>query len=200
MSDKALHKDKELLARIAEGDEQAFETLYRRYRNKAYSITLTYITVPSQAEDILQELFLTLWEKKETLPQIESFDHYLFIMLRNRLVTELRKKERQERIKQYSSQTHIQQSTPDQQTEANEANRIIQEALLQLPEKQQRIYRMSREEGLNHEEIGAILDISPRTVSNNISFALNHLRAVLDQHGYLVIDIVVLTPVLFQLI
>ena len=70
-------------------------------------------------------------------------------------------------------------------TESRELHSAIREALQQLPEKQQTIYRLSREEGLNHDEIALQLQLSPRTISNLLSLTLNHLRISLQTKGYL---------------
>lgn len=177
--------EKEWLYLIASGDEHAFEQLYRHYRNKAYSVALTYMSSPALAEDVLQDLFLKLWQKRETLLEIEHFDQYLFIVLRNMLISALRKSDRQEKIIEHIRQAAVLQPTPGQLAEAGDLQQTVTHALGQLPEKQRQIYRMSREEGLSHEEIGAIMELSPRTVSNIITLVLNHLRSALKESGYL---------------
>lgn len=170
---------------VATGDEDAFEQLYRHYRNKAYSVALTYMTVPALAEDVLQDFFLKLWKKRAVFSEIVRFDQYLFIMLRNMLISELRKHERQQGIRQHIRESVLTLPTPDELTQAENLRETIYKALQSLPRKQQEIYRMSREQGMDHDEIAGILDISPRTVSNNITFVLNHLRNTLREQGYL---------------
>lgn len=184
----SLHNEKELLQQIAAGDELAFEQLYRHYRNKAYTVALTYMTSPQEAEDVLQECFLKLWKKRESLAAIEQFDHYLFIILRNMLVSALRKSEVQEKIKNHVRQAAFLQPASFSEAElaeAGELHKTIQQVIAGLPEKQQRIYRMSREAGMSHEEIAQSLEISQRTVSNTISLVLNRLRDSLREQGYL---------------
>jgi RNA polymerase sigma-70 factor (ECF subfamily) len=168
-----------------QGDEQAFEVLYRHYRNRTYTLALTYMNDPALAEDVLQDFFLKIWQVRLTLEKIDRFEHYLFTALRNRLISELRKKDRQQKIKSYLSRENAWQPTAEQLTESRELHSAIREALQQLPEKQQTIYRLSREEGLNHEEIAARLQLSPRTISNLLSLTLNHLRTALRAKGYL---------------
>lgn len=170
---------------ITEGDEQAFEVLYRHYRNRTYTLALTYMNDPAQAEDVLQEFFLKLWKVRSTLEKVDRFELYLFTALRNQLISELRKKERQLKIKTYLSRENAWQPTAEQMTESRELHSAIRDALQQLPEKQQTIYRLSREEGLNHDEIALQLHLSPRTISNLLSLTLNHLRVSLQAKGYL---------------
>lgn len=140
---------------------------------------------PAQAEDVLQEFFLKLWNVRATLAGIERFDHYLFTALRNLLISELRKKGRQQKIKAHLSRENGWQPTAEQLAETRDLHNAIHAALQQLPEKQQLIYQMSREEGLTHEEIATRLQLSPRTISNLLSMALNYLRASLRTQGYL---------------
>lgn len=196
MSLEQLPNERALLYRVTEGDTGAFELLYRHYRNKAYTISLTYINDPATAEDVLQDFFLKLWNNREKLLEVENFDNYFFIMLRNMLISALRSKERQQKIKTYVNQFSFLHSDPQQQSEAYALAQTIQHALQQLPEKQQGIYRMSREEGLNHEQIGSILHISPRTVSNTITLVLNYLRNTLREQDYLV-EILLLQTALY---
>lgn len=185
MTASSSYHEKEIIRLITLGDEQAFEALYRHYRNRTYTLALTYMNDPALAEDVLQEFFLKLWQVRQTLEKIDRFEHYLFTALRNRLISELRKKDRQQKIKSYLSRENAWQPTAEQMTESRELHNAIRGALQQLPEKQQTIYRLSREEGLNHEEIAAQLQLSPRTISNLLSLTLNHLRTALRAQGYL---------------
>lgn len=179
------YDEPQVIQLIASGDEQAFEQLFRHYRNKSYHIALTYMSSPELAEDVLQEFFLKLWKQRASLTHIERFEQYFFVMLRNMLISALRQADRQQKIQEYIRQSDLLQPTPHQLTEAGDLQQIIRSTLENLPEKQQTIYRMSREQGLSHHEIGASLQLSPRTVSNTISIVLNHLRDALKEKGYL---------------
>jgi RNA polymerase sigma-70 factor (family 1) len=173
-----------LFTRIAQGDTAAFEQFYRRFRNKAYAISLTYLSDPAEAEDILQNFFLKVWQIRNEFLQINDPARYVFIMLRNMVISELRSKKRQERIKSYLEKTA--ESLPAQLvSDANDINRIINDAIRRLPEKQQKIFQMSRVQGLSHEQIGEHLNLSPRTISNTLSLVLAHLRTVLRKAGLL---------------
>lgn len=183
-----LYNERELLLQIAEGNQDAFERLYRHYRNKAYTIALTYLTVPEEAEDVLQECFLKLWYNRQRLTEIEEFDKYLFIVLRNMLISALRKTATQQKIIQQVKQTTVLQPGKLSGIELAESARLqetIREVIAKLPAKQQDIYKMSREEGMSHAEIAKALQISDRTVSNLLSIILNQLRSALRAQGYL---------------
>lgn len=183
-----LYNERELLLQIAEGNQDAFERLYRHYRNKAYTIALTYLTVPEEAEDVLQECFLKLWYNRQRLTEIEAFDQYLFIVLRNMLISALRKTETQQKIIKQVQQTAVLQPgklSGIEQAESARLQEAIRGVIAKLPAKQQEIYKMSREEGMSHAEIAQVFQISDRTVSNLLSIILNQLRTALRTQGYL---------------
>ena len=183
-----LYNERELLLQIAEGNQDAFERLYRHYRNKAYTIALTYLTVPEEAEDVLQECFLKLWYNRQRLTEIEEFDKYLFIVLRNMLISALRKTETQQKIiKQVQQTTELRPGKLSgiELAESARLQEAIRGVIAKLPAKQQYIYKMSREEGMSHAEIAQVLQICDRTVSNLLSIILNQLRSALRARGYL---------------
>lgn len=183
-----LYNERELLVQIAEGNEDAFERLYRHYRNKAYTIALTYLTVPEEAEDVLQECFLKLWYNRQRLTEIEAFDQYLFIMLRNMLISALRKTETQQKVIKQAQQTAVLQPGKLSGIEKEESARLqgaIRDIIAKLPARQQEVYKLSREEGMTHAEIARVFQISDRTVSNLLSIILNQLRSALRAQGYL---------------
>lgn len=185
MSISPPYREKELLCEAAEGNAQSFEELYRLYRNKALSVILTFTKSYAEAEDILQDIFLQFWSGRKNLQNVEAFDAYLFISTRNAIRKTLVKKEKQQQlISQYSSEQPFQSLYPDQQA-AKEVALLVNKALEGLPEQQQRIYKMSRHDGLTHEQIGQLLQLSPKTVANTITLVLNHIRIFLGRQGYL---------------
>ncbi|MES2329904.1 MAG: sigma-70 family RNA polymerase sigma factor [Bacteroidota bacterium] len=176
----------ELLAAAAGGDAVAFHELYRRHFTNAYSAALSFLKSREAAEDLLQDIFINLWEKKDTLNNIRELAPYLNVVVRNRLVSALRTKERQEKIRSGLRLEPLTLTTPQQQAEFTGLKQLIAQALLQLPEQSRRMYALSREENLTHDEIGRQIGVSPKTVANTLTLVLNHLRHFLARHGYLV--------------
>src|ERR1700730_13493028 len=85
------YDEKFLLQQIAGGDEQAFRTIFEKYKNKVYGFAFHYTRSVVQSEEIVQEIFLKVWVKKETLPQIENFEGWLYITTRNLSLNTLKK-------------------------------------------------------------------------------------------------------------
>ena len=76
-----------LLSQISEGNSSCFEKMYKRYFKKCYSIALYFVQSTSSAEDVLSDVFLTLWHKRENLKDVKDWDSYLFITTKNHAIT-----------------------------------------------------------------------------------------------------------------
>lgn len=184
MAAKVLYDERELLIRIADDDETAFRNLFHQYWDNIYQVSLMLTKSPDLAEDMVQEIFLKIWLKRKSLPNVENFSGYLFITARNHILDELRK-----RVKDISfSETlieYFQQSpgTPEQHLLHKESTALLQKAVESLPDQQKKIYQLIREKGLSREEIAELLGISKNTVRNNMARALQSLRQYLQQHS-----------------
>ncbi|MBO9632388.1 MAG: RNA polymerase sigma-70 factor [Chitinophagaceae bacterium] len=183
MPSELLHTNPELLSRIATGDQEAFAVLHQQYWDEVYSLALAFLKSPDQAEDIVQDVFLKLWIKRATLPSINEFRPYFMVMVRNEIINYLRQMaQRNKKHAQYVSDNSINPSQLFPATDSDTAA-IIKKALSELTERQMLIFSMSRDEGLSHEQIAEKLGVSKKTVSNTITFVLNHLRTTLYQRG-----------------
>lgn len=183
MSSIQSYTEKELLERIAEGDEDAYKLVFDRYWNKIYQVALSFLKVPDQAQDAVQQVFIKLWEKRNKLPEVENLDAWLFIVARNTIINIL------ERI--VSSRKGIQQIkdvvpedylTPSSMLEYKQVSEIIQDAVNRLPPQQALVFRLSREQGLTYAEIAERLRIAPATVKSHIIRALNSIREYVYRH------------------
>ncbi|MBV7533813.1 RNA polymerase sigma factor [Chitinophaga sp. sic0106] len=174
----------ELLVRTADGDETAFAQIHQHYWNEVYSLALAFLKSPAMAEDIIQEVFIKLWLKRTQLTEIKEFTPYLMVMVRNEIISHLRKDAtRQKQLQQYMTGTLLAQELPA--ASITETSAVISSALASLPQKQQQIFAMSRDEGLSHEAIAAQTGLSKKTVANTITIALNAIRTYLHRNGYL---------------
>ncbi|SHM03829.1 RNA polymerase sigma-70 factor, ECF subfamily [Chitinophaga jiangningensis] len=174
----------ELLVRTADGDETAFAQIHQHYWNEVYALALAFLKSPALAEDIIQEVFIKLWLKRTQLTEIQEFTPYLMVMVRNEIISHLRKAAtRQKQLEQYSNGSLSLQELPA--ASITETTAVINSALASLPPKQQQIFAMSREQGLSHEAIAAQTGLSKKTVANTITIALNAIRTYLHRNGYL---------------
>lgn len=187
-----LHHEKELLSRIAGGDEHAFGILVHKYWNTIFSHALAYLKSVEKAEEITQDVFMRLWKARGRVGDIKNLDNYLFILARNQIFNETRK-----RIDQLyavdDENMEALSATPDQQTEFRETYQLLLKGVELLPEKRKRVFTMSRFEGMSNEQIASALGMHKDTVYQYLVKALNFLKLFLQEHSdNMVVIIIVL--------
>ena len=111
MENNPFYSGKDLLLKVSGGSQAAFRQLYDRYRNKIFSISWKIIGAPSAAEDVVQDVFIKLWLKKESLPEIENFEAYLNMMVKNYIFNYLRKVANEKSFLQKLKIKSVQQTT-----------------------------------------------------------------------------------------
>ncbi len=180
------YADTTLVARIKEGDLAAFESLAEAY----YKELLTYITYAINSEDIasdlLQDLFVQLWNRRFTLPTDVPIKLYLIGAARHRILDYLRTTRRTEKqLASYAmdtvqSETGIRASSdPLADLERQELARAVREAVNHLPERGREIWALSREQGLTFPEIAVLLGVSINTVKTHMARATAVIRKAL---------------------
>ena len=172
-----------LLKLIAGGDEIAFRQLYDLYAGKTYTLAITYLKSPFLAQDIVQEVFIKVWEKRTLLYEVKNFPAYLHVMTRNLLIDQLQKKlpvynENNWTDNMLKEDRHL----PQQQLDYRELATLIRQAVEQLPFRQQQVYRLSRDQHFTHQQIASELKLSYDTVREHMSKALKNIRAILEKH------------------
>lgn len=183
MTREALHNEKDLLLQIASGNEAAFAHLVNHYWQKVFSICLTYVKLPETAEDICQEIFLKVWHKRESLETIDSFDNYIFIITRNTVVSTLRKTSFQKNVQQEIADTMAaSQTSAEEILVSKKLSELLATAVGQLPPQQQKIWQLSRDAGLSHDEIAREMGISKNTVKVHLVRAISFIRSYLARY------------------
>ncbi|WP_186452464.1 RNA polymerase sigma factor [Chitinophaga polysaccharea] len=185
MPEKTTHNERELLSETARGNEVAFSALLDLYRNKLYSHALSYLKSCQEAEELVQDVFLKIWDNRHRLPEIENFKNYLFILSRNQLVSAVRK-----RLKTAAPPTDDDLNEgwlPDGQLEWKETYQQIQQAIGRLPPQQKAVFILSRFENFTYQQIAVQLQISPTTVKFHMVAALNTLREALHYNVFMLL-------------
>jgi RNA polymerase sigma-70 factor (family 1) len=165
-----------LFEKIRAGNEKAFEALFRHYYPQLCFYATQILKNPSAAEEIVQELFVRLWEKrKETEIEI-SLKNYLFRAAKNHCLNFIKHNQ----IRNEYSQKVLAESEPysaeNEFESQTELFRKIEESISALPEKRQEIFRLSRQEGLKYREIAEKMNISIKTVETQMGLAIKILR------------------------
>lgn len=175
---RELWSDDELVELIKTGDRKAFDRVYNRYSEKLYDAAYFILKDEALCEDIVHELFVSLWINRANL-RIASLSSYLHTAIRNRVISCLRKR------KIAIDVTSLQEVLSDFQSVENklfttDIQGIVDREVSKLPPKCQRIFELSRQEQRSNKEIAAELDIALKTVENQITIALRRLRASLN--------------------
>jgi len=176
--------ERALLSRVADGDEKAFTQLFERYSDATYGFAIFYTKTAESAEEVVQEIFLKLWLRRETLREIKNFQDHLFIITRNHVIDFLRKHLREKKYQQQLTQYFKEVSfTPEQQLIFKESGEMVERAVALLPPQQQVIYRLRRNEDMPLDEIAFTMNLSRLTVRNHLNKALGAIRAYLQAHS-----------------
>jgi RNA polymerase sigma factor (sigma-70 family) len=168
MTIQPAYTEREFLLQIAEGSEQAFARVFDYYRPNIYSTVLRITGDYALSEEIVQDTFLKVWIKRETLPKIQNFAAWLYIVAQNHTYTALRKLKR-EKGQSDSIDSSIELlpcATALNILNEKEYTRILNQAIKRLPVKQQQTYRLVKEQGLHREEVALMLQVSPETVKS----------------------------------
>ncbi len=179
-----LHNEFELILLVAQGDERAFSVLFQHYKDKLYSYALRLTEEEELAEEMVQDVFMKIWLNRAELKKIESFDAYLYTVIRNKSFNAIKRRAHEAVIlKEISlNMTELQNST-EETVIVNNYQKLLQQVINQLPPQQKLIYDLSRIQGLKHEEIAQQLKISKNTVKVHLVKALHTIRSAFYNHA-----------------
>jgi RNA polymerase sigma-70 factor, ECF subfamily len=173
---------KEIFEKIKSGDERSFEQLFLNYFKPLCSYAFRFTNETEAAEEIVQDFFVRLWEKRMAIEIDSSLNNYMFRSVKNHCLNLIQhnkiKNRYSEKIKEASNPT----IEPSQFFIEPELIEKIEKAISLLPEKRREVFRLSREEGLKYKEIAEKLNISVKTVEAQMGFALKFLREQLNDY------------------
>ncbi len=182
MSGKHLQEEK-ILQLLAAGSERAFTQLFDRYRNQVYGTAFRFLKSEALAEEIVQDVFLKVWLKRDEIAQVDRFDAYLFVMTRNMVFDRIKKMANEAVIYKVIGRSF---SEIDHHTENRLQDRqyqqLLQQAVNLLPPRQKQVFQLSRFEGLSQEAIAEKMQLSRLTVKTHMAKALQSIRHYLKHH------------------
>jgi RNA polymerase sigma-70 factor (family 1) len=175
---------KDLQQEIAAGNQQAFASLFRLFYTRLHHFSMQYVHVREAAEEITNDVFVKLWNKRGTVPAIENLPTYLFVAVKNHSLNYLR---------QYSnlhvsveetdgSSSLVNRNDPEQELEWKEISFQLNQAIDNLPDQCRTVFKLIKEDGFRYKEVAEILGISPRTVETQLFRALKKLQAVASRY------------------
>ena len=177
-------EERSLILRLIEGDEDAFCELYATYKNRLIYFAMRFLKSREYAEDVFQDAFTVVWQSRRFINPDASFSSYLYTIMRNRILNQLRNAANEEKLKESILSQGL-DYTEDTKCEVmlNDLKFLISHALQQLTPRQREIFEMSREAQLSHKEIADKLGISVNTVQEHISTSLKLIRTYLIKYS-----------------
>jgi len=178
-----LHNKSEIQSKIAEGDPKAFNALYTATSKVLYSAVYAFVKNTETAEDIVQVTYLKIWHQREKLKEVNDLGKYLFVLARNAAFDHLKAKATHYKLMHSLGHQREDGANPVlDDIIGQEAQRIFEKALSQLPPRQRYAYRLSLEKGLTNPEIARQMEISTFTVRRHLDAARQFVRAFMKQH------------------
>ena len=170
------HKDRQ------QSLERKFSETFRQYEQPLHTLALRLTKSDEVASDIIQEVFMKLWEHRERIAEIQNLEAWLYRVTENKVIDSLRKAAADRRLREkiWSSLQQIVDEA-DQPLASREYEQIIRKAIDGLPTQRKLIYRMNKERGLSYQQIAEELNISRHTVKNQLFTAVQSVRRFLSR-------------------
>lgn len=166
----------DLLTRLKKGDIQAFDQVYELYFHKLFSFVLKIVKSEADADDIVQEVFVKIWESRHKLDDYQLLNSFIFTIAYNGSIDILRKRISNHKYVEHLKKSSIGIAESVNEVEYKEFLYHVEKLISNLPERQKQVYLLHKEQGLTYPEIADRLSISKNTVENHMGKALSSLR------------------------
>ena len=174
----------EILARLADNNQAALEELFDYYYPRLYNFSKAFLKLEEGIDDILQEVFVRIWENRRHIKQSYTFESYIFTITRNKLLNELRSRLNNQKTRDRIFQSAVaREYLPFEADEFVELAQKVELLIEELPARQKEIFKLSRIEGLSHKEIAEKLNITAKTVEYHITQAILYIKEKLKAFG-----------------
>ena len=177
MQKEQSHTEQQLVCLLRSSSQFAFERLFESYSQKLYRFSLSYLKSETEAEEIVQDVFLKLWENRQQLKSDTSFQSYLFTIAFNAIRKHFNRKSRDE---QYAAQILESLASEHASIETSPGyERLVsklEQLIGQMPERRKEIFIKRKKEGISVRDIALSMNISPKTVENQVTEAMNFLK------------------------
>lgn len=169
--------DKQLVASLRKDNQEAFKHLFNLYHKRVYAFAHNILPSAADAEEIVQNVFLSLWNQRKNLLISGSLSSYIFGIARHFIYRQIQNKLRHEAFTEFFlEQNKDFEFITEEQVLFKELSDIMSDAIKKLPERRREIFILSRMEGLSYKEIAQKLEITENTVDTQIRHALDFLR------------------------
>ncbi|WP_138991388.1 RNA polymerase sigma-70 factor [Larkinella sp. C7] len=176
--------EKEITLRLKTGDENAFEEIFYRYYKHLLAIGIKFLKNPDLAEDAVQDIFLKLWDHRDTLNESYSIKNFLSVSMKNHVLNVIR--DNHQSIWEYLSAEMEELNGEDTTSDAfqlQEYGTILEQGMQKLPPQREKVFRLRVFSGLDNEQVARQLSISVNTVKSQFTQATRFLKDYLNKHA-----------------
>jgi len=187
MKEKKQVKGKSIINGIIKGEVKAFDKIFEIYNQKLYRFAKSILKNREDAKDVVQEVFVRIWQNRNEIKEYSTFKSYLFTIAYNIIVDHFRKRLKDKKYKDFlEANINEVDSSQEKHIEFSDLNKLYEQSVEQLPPRRKLIYKMNRNEGLTYKEIAERLNISRNTVRNQMAKTLQFLRKKIGKETLLV--------------
>lgn len=182
-----IDEESNLVRKLKKSDKKAFDSIFRKYENKLYAFCYKLTQSHEEAEEVVQETFMKIWEKRMTIDESKNFESFLFTIARHKIYNKARDK-----TYAYAYENYLKNRLNNEQKQNNETIESVQyretwncikKAVELLPARRKEVFTLSRFNGLSNKEVADLTDTSVSNIENHINKALKQLRSYLSGHG-----------------
>ncbi|SHF39150.1 RNA polymerase sigma factor [Pedobacter caeni] len=198
MSISPIPNELELIRQISNGDKRAFTILFDAYYKSLGQYIYKLTESLEVTEEIVQDVFIKVWLKREELVHIKSFSNYIFILSRNHTLNHLRKQATaQVNFRKLEKETGAEVMIEEEEDSYEGFRLLIDQAIESLPAQQKKVYQLCKFERLKYEQVAAQLNLSVETVRKHVFLANKAIKEHVKRHMDEAVLIVLLSPLIF---
>ncbi|MVT39205.1 RNA polymerase sigma-70 factor [Chitinophaga oryziterrae] len=176
------YSEAELIALLIKGDRDAYECIYNDYWSRLYAFVYNRLKTKEAAEEIIQEVFFSLWTRRAELSLTHSLSAYLFTAVKYQVFNYIKADKVRKTYASQISQFKMTDNSNQEHIELSDLANAVEKEVARLPEKCQQVFRMSRNEHRSIHDIAETLNISHKTVENHLTKALRQLRLAFSEY------------------
>ena len=166
----------ETIGALREDSVAAFELLYQGYEARLFAFAYKLVQDKEEAGEVVQEVFIKVWEKRHFLDPQQNFDGYLFRIARNLVYNKARRRVYEFAFNKYLAEQEVYAASTEDAMAFEEISRLLEEVYETLPPVRKKVFMMSRIEGLSNSEIAAQLNTSSSNIENHINKAIKAIK------------------------
>lgn len=175
-----------LVLELSKGNKRVLDEIYNRYHKKIFGFALSYLKNEEDAYDVVQEVFINLWNNRSSLKKGSRVEPFIFTATKNAVISLFRKRATERKYLEYLGKVVISNNLgTNEQTDFSFLEDLYETLISQLPEKRKEIFILSRKKGLSNKDIARQLGISEKTVENQITKALAFFKEHFSEGGLL---------------